>query len=268
MCRLVLIEGVSGVGKSTTAVLLTARLQARGFRVERHLEGESASPLDLFLVAYLPILEYETLLAAYPSDAAAIASHTLFKADYALVRYMEGRYMQGFTPLFAGDLLQTLRAREFAYAPAQPVPMDVFTNVFRTRWAAFATDADFAVMDGSLVSHMTNDLMRSYNADAARITAHIEALARAVAAYAPIVFYLKTNDIRGGLARARENRGQEPPTEAQAAFWAQRAAMDAATLPALSVPVRSFTITAGTWDAAMDEMEAVLTGGKPYGQRV
>jgi len=62
MKNIIFIEGVSGVGKSTTVTLLSKKLRDTGYLVSRHLEGDPDSPLDLCWASYLTKSEYDTLL--------------------------------------------------------------------------------------------------------------------------------------------------------------------------------------------------------------
>lgn len=52
MKNLIFIEGVSGVGKSTTTTKLCKKLPESGYTAVCHLEGEIKSPVDLFWVAF------------------------------------------------------------------------------------------------------------------------------------------------------------------------------------------------------------------------
>jgi thymidylate kinase len=58
MRKIVFVEGVSGVGKSTTVVKLCDALIDHGFRAAFHLEGDADNPVDLVNCAYLTRLIY------------------------------------------------------------------------------------------------------------------------------------------------------------------------------------------------------------------
>ena len=113
---------------------------------------------------------------------------------------------------------------------------------------------DFAVFDASLVSHMTNDMMRNYNASPKEIIGHLQSLLRAVDKLNPIVFYLYSGDVRSRLIDARQNRKQAPLTNEQIAFWEKRKQLDLAVLPMLSVESIFLDISDNKWDSAVTEI--------------
>lgn len=54
--RLIFIEGISGVGKSTSAALLCDELQKMGFDNACYVEGDRNNPLDPFKGTYPPAI--------------------------------------------------------------------------------------------------------------------------------------------------------------------------------------------------------------------
>lgn len=66
---------------------------------------------------------------------------------------------------------------------------------------------DYAIFDASLISHMTNDMVRNYNASEDEILNHLKELLQSVRQLNPIVFYLSSNDVDNRLVMARQSRG-------------------------------------------------------------
>lgn len=62
---LVFIEGVSGVGKTTTATLLHDKLRAIGYDVNCYLEGASYNPLDPFDGGFPPTMPLSMFSETY-----------------------------------------------------------------------------------------------------------------------------------------------------------------------------------------------------------
>ena len=54
MNKIVFIEGVSGVGKTTTTALLSETLQDMSYKVNCYIEGDNNNPLDPFGGMYPP----------------------------------------------------------------------------------------------------------------------------------------------------------------------------------------------------------------------
>ncbi len=251
MTNAVFVEGVSGIGKSTTVRKLRDALRSSGHRAECFTEGDPNHPLDLCWVASLDAPDYEKLLEAYPSFSDALARNVVYRGNYVLLRYQIGQ-----TPLFPGELDGTLRAREFCYNPGRDVvPLRRFTEVFVRMWEHFAQGEgakyDYAVFDASLVTHMTNDLIRNYGASDEELVGHLEELLRAIRGLNPVIFYLSSDDVRERLIRARKSRGQTHPDDAKIAYWEGRKRKDLSILPRLSAMSRIIRIENDDWDSVI-----------------
>lgn len=75
MKKLVFIEGVSGVGKSTLTQKARNKLREMGFSVDYYLEFDSTNPIDFYCVAYFKQNEYSDLLVKYKEFASAIMNN-------------------------------------------------------------------------------------------------------------------------------------------------------------------------------------------------
>jgi len=253
MKNIIFIEGISGVGKTTSVSLLKNKLCELGYKTSYHLEGDPDSPLDLCWVSYLAELEYKKILSSYPEFADELSKNIVFQSDYVLLRYQTGR-----TALYSTELHEKLHQQEFCYNPTNTVQLSKFTDVFLDLWKRFAasdeTDCDYAIFDGSLVSHMTNDLIRNYNAREDELVKHLEGLLQTIHHLNPIIFYLSSDNVSERLIKARISREQTPLTNEQIAFWQRRKEMDISILPNLSVHAQIIDISNENWDFAISEM--------------
>lgn len=217
MKNIIFIEGVSGVGKSTTVYNLGKELRRLGYSVNCHVERDPYSPLDLCGAAYLTMPEYEKLLVENPTFANELSRNIIYKDDYVLLRYQFER-----TPLYSPELHGELHKREFCYNPTNTSPISKFTEVFTNLWKQFAnsedTKNDFAIFDASLVGHITNDLTRNYNATKDELVDHMETLLQIIRLINPIVFYLSSNNVVERLIKARSSRRETPPDDGRIEF--------------------------------------------------
>ena len=130
MKKLVFIEGVSGVGKSTTVNLLSKMLIEKNYSVDYHIEGDPLSPIDLCWTAYLTTEEYEDILQRYRSCTNDIIDNTIWNGEYVLLRYQIER-----TPLYPHELFKELHNKEFCHNPENStVPLHKYTEVFLGLW--------------------------------------------------------------------------------------------------------------------------------------
>lgn len=258
MKNIIFIEGVSGVGKSTTVSALGGKLRNLGYSVSCHFEGDPDSPLDLCWTAYLTIPEYETLIASYPEYANEFLSNIIFQGEYILLRYQVGR-----KKLYSQCIHDELHKLEFCYNPTNIVPLSKFTEVFLNLWNRFAESdevkMDYVIFDASLVSHMTNDLVRNYNAAENEMVRHLEVLLETVKQLNPIVFYLSSQDVAKRLIKARQCREQTPPTGEQIKFWEKRKQMDSSVLSRLLIESHIKDISQDNWNSVIDEIVSHVT---------
>lgn len=258
MKNIIFIEGVSGVGKSTTVTQLSKKLRTLGYSVSYHIEGDPDSPLDLCWVSYLTKSEYDSLLISYPTFADELSKNIVYQSEYILLRYQVGR-----TALYSPELYDELHRREFCYNPTEIAPLSKFTEVFLNLWKQFINSdevtLDYAIFDASLVSHMTSDLMRNYNASAAEMVKHLEALLDIINHLNPVVFYLTSADVSERLLTARESRSQAPPTNEQILFWEKRKDIDISVLSRLSVKSYIKDISTEDWDSVISEIISHVT---------
>lgn len=257
---MIFIEGVSGVGKSTAVRTLAERLREAGFRVAEHYEGDADSPLDLCWVAYLTPEEYAAVLARFPAEREILKTHTRCAGSYCLVRYRVDR-----VPLYSEKLDRDMHSREFCFREGNDLPLSVFTEVFSGLWRRYLrncpAELDYDIYDASLVSHMTNDLMRGYHATPEELTAHLSALLEIVGEMHPVIFYLYTDDVSKRVKSARVSRNQPPLTAEKLQFWVDRMAMDLRVLPNLRADIRYIDISRGDWTQALEAMYRSLADG-------
>ena len=252
MKKLVFVEGVSGVGKSTTALKLRDALNDYGFRAVCHLEGDADNPVDFFNCAYLTKAEFSQLLQGYPSDKYALINNSVQETDYVLVRYGDCN-----ASYFTQQLFDVLRSHEGFYKPVNPINIDQYTQVFVDCWRRYLRqdqgNEDFVIFDGSFLFHRANDLIQNYNATNEMIAAHLKALLSAMSPYKPNLFYLSSKDVGERLIQARESRGQATATEAQIAFEVERKVRQIQVLNLLPIQVSIIDIS-DSWKNTIDDM--------------
>jgi hypothetical protein len=252
MKKIIFIEGVSGVGKSTATAMLCGALNERGLRALCYLEGDTENPVDFYNCAYLTKTEFNQILQAYPHDMGALISKSIQEPDYVLVRYGDSD-----KSFFAGSLLSQLKAHEGFYAPAQPIGIAAYTQVYVNCWQRFLqqdhSNIDYIIFDGGFLYHRSNDLMRDYGADNETIASHLNSLLNAMCPYNPLIFYLSTDDVGKRFVLARESRGDPPATEQRITQELNRKVRQLQILELLPIKANVLDVSSG-WEKVVGEI--------------
>ena len=253
MPKLIFVEGVSGVGKSTTTQKLCDKLRGMGYSVDRYREFDFPNPIDFYSTAYFNKEEYDAVLSEYCEFTEDIKGNTVIADDTRLVRYYNQK-----TPLFSEPLLDLFREREFCWNPINPIPLSVYTRVYTSVWERFGQDTsnqlDYLIFDGSLIHHPINDMTRNYNAMCEQIICHLNTLIETVGSFNPQIVYLSSDDVAERLKKARISRGETPPSDEQIRFWKNRKDMDLNVMRRLLIPYDIHDISQENWDSEIDVM--------------
>ena len=246
MTKLIFVEGVSGVGKSTMAKKLCEDLRSEGKTAKTYVEFDYTNPIDFYCVAYYSAEEYETLCAEYPQHEKTIQTNTVPAGNARLIHYFNED-----TPLFEEPLLSEFMEREFCYNPRNPVSFEDYSEAYVAVWknfvASLSGDVDFIIFDGSLLHHPINDMIRNYSATKEQVLTHTQKLLDSLGKTEYELYYLQTDDIEKQLKTAYRNRGQNTPDSADILFWENRYTYDRFVLSNIDCNCRVYDVT-DKWD--------------------
>lgn len=253
LTKLIFIEGVSGVGKSTMVQTLQKELTDLGYKVKSYLEGDYTNPIDFYHTAYFTAHEYEKLGYKYSYNREIINMNTIKVDDIRLIRYAKGKEF-----IFEEPLLSTLIENEFCYHPKRIIAMDNFISVYEKIWNNYQKslngEFDFIVFDGSLLHHPLNDIINNYHITGEQAVPFITALLNAIGLTEKYIFYLKTDNISIQLQIAYKERNRLKPTCKQIEFWERRFKDDMVVLNSINENFQILNISNNCWDKAKKEI--------------
>ena len=205
MAHLILVEGIAGTGKSTTARKLEEILKAQGADVLCFQEGH-LHPCDLAWHARVPLPIYEELLRTYEAQRDLLTRYTSVEGRYAYVAY---------TKLGVGPHHPLFRALK-GYEPYQGrVSLDQFKALHLSRWQSFAErvkeDAATYIFECAFLQNHVSELMLTYRASPEAITEHMRTLIETVRPLAPLLIYLSPADVPWVINHAAEERKSDSP---------------------------------------------------------
>ncbi|MBX3060540.1 MAG: hypothetical protein KF770_29130 [Anaerolineae bacterium] len=202
MTKLILVEGLPGSGKTTTAVFIANWLQERGVDTAVFLEGDLNHPADFESVAYLDRQEYVELLAQFPAETAFLQSQVIQEGEGYSFRY---RALQQSYPHLPEPLINTLAQHEIY---EQPVP--TFQRLLRRRWQRFVETAvpgnTTYIFECCFLQNPLTMLLGRHDEPVDVAEAFVLELADVVRGLRPCLIYLHPGEVRATLTRIAGER--------------------------------------------------------------
>jgi hypothetical protein len=194
-CKLILVEGLCGTGKSTLAERLHHYLVQQGISSRFYDEGAKGHPTSLNWHAFFRDEEYKDLLLRYPDTANEIRSRAIKNGSNYLIPYRE---VNEFNKLDA--LYSELKSRELCWTDSPVAALSEFTYSIQRQWARFAelssTSEEVYVLEAVFFQHQIHDLLGHYQAVDRHIEQHIQGITDQIAAMHPVVIYLTQPSVR------------------------------------------------------------------------
>ena len=201
--KLILVEGIPGSGKTTTARFVCDWLEEHGKHPALFLEGDWHHPADYESVACLTGPEYAELLAQFPDQADFLAQQAWQEDGEWFFRYHELQYEH--SDHRPAALFETLARFEIYNLPAEK-----HWRLLLKSWQKFAARAaseDLVyVFECCFLQNPTTTLLAWHNLSETAVRQHVLSLAQAVGPLQPKLIYLARQDVAATLESARAER--------------------------------------------------------------
>jgi len=201
--KLILIEGLPGSGKSTTAQLTNEILNEMNIDTELFLEGNFEHPADYQAVSYFTASEFTDLIAHYKEFESLIISCTIKrKDDYLLLR---NKLREKKLP---DEFLSKIRKNDI-----YELPLELHIELITEKWEQFRDDAlngnKIFIFDCSFIQNPVTIGMIKYGASNVVVINFIMRLAEIIESLNPILIYVDQADIERSFKLAIETRPGE-----------------------------------------------------------
>ena len=207
--RLILIEGIPGSGKTTTARKVKEYFEDRGQKVKLFTEGD-AHPADMAWNAYVPINEYKVLLENNPKYAEIIKQYAQVEKEYVLIAYTK----LGLTP-GENELMKYFEEHEIYDGR---VDLETFKTLHLKRWQEFGENLDddtIVVFECAYLQNHVNELMGFHNKEVDFIVDYMISLIKTVEKLNPKLVYLTQQNIFETIDRVAKERVSPDKTKWQ-----------------------------------------------------
>ena len=272
MAQLIMVEGLPGSGKSTTAHFLGEWLAGRGHAVAAFPEGRADHPVDFEQVAVLSTEAFIGLVGDFPEQGEDLMRGAQKSGDSWLVRYGQRR-------AWPCELRARL-AEHDAYDGA--VSPELHRRLLRESWDAFGDKAahgeEVYLFECVLIQNPLCALMARFDEPLHVIEGHIRALAESVSTLNPALVYLDPGEPTAALERVAAERPAEwlesvigyhcgqgyglargfTGFEGYVDFMRRRREVELDLLPRLGVPTLHVEVGDGDWDTHRSRITAFL----------
>jgi ABC-type dipeptide/oligopeptide/nickel transport system ATPase component len=204
--KLILVEGLPGSGKSTTAKLIHELLTENQVPAELYMEGDLDHPADYEGVAYFTEEEFEQLLKKSGSLSKIFQDRVTIKRGRRLLPYMKIKNELGSG--FPDELLAAISKKD-----VYELPMEENIAVISESWEEFATQAaaeeKVYIFECCFIQNPVTVGMVKYGASDEATIQYIKKLAEAVESLNPLLVYVKQEDIEKSFRKAVTERPDE-----------------------------------------------------------
>jgi len=205
--KLILVEGLPGSGKSTTAQLIKEILDEMNVPSLLFFEGNSDHPADYEAWSYFPKADFTELLEKYKP----FQSHLIKNAVPQLEGYVLSRnkFREGLSDESIPENLEKQLCENDIYE----LPFELNKQLITARWQAFADQAvkgeTIYIFECCFIQNPVTIGMIKYDTEDILVMNYIKGLADIIEPLNPILIYIDQKDLRQSFLKAVKERPKE-----------------------------------------------------------
>jgi len=204
--KLILIEGVPGSGKTTTARFVCDWLTGQGRRAALFLEGDWNHPADYESVACLDENQFAALKRRFPAWADFLKQHA--RPDHGEWFFSYRKLQHEHAEQMLGALFDALAQYEI-----YELPVEKYQRLVRLGWQNFTTRAldedQTYVFECCFLQNPLTTLLARHNLPEADARQFVLELAEIIRPLQPVLIHLTQSDVGNTLEKVRGERPQE-----------------------------------------------------------
>ncbi|MBB6453103.1 hypothetical protein HNQ94_001551 [Salirhabdus euzebyi] len=202
--KLIMVEGVPGSGKSTTAKYIYEKLKEKGIDVRFFPEGDTEHPADYESVAYLSEEQLKKVMALYPDDQPLIEKFTEKKGDFYFVHYYD---------LYHEQPDKEYLVRSFQVYDIYEQPLEIFEKLALDYWKEFVEEAKkndvIYLFECCYIQNSFTKFIAYHNANIDKWNHFIQQVSKVVNPLHPKLIYLYQDNIEPAFTRVYEKRSAQ-----------------------------------------------------------
>jgi hypothetical protein len=202
--KLILLEGIPGSGKTTSAINLQSFLENNRIPSCFWREGDFDHPADFEGIACLTKAGYQDLASRYPKLVELFQEYTSVCGDDYLLKYCK---IQHLYPQMIDQALIDELSRLDVY---DGLPLEAYCRLALDRWRGFCNatknSVEVTLMECVFLQNPLTVLLARHNTGPIFARQHIEKLTDVIRELNPLVIYLHPRDVTAALQHVRAER--------------------------------------------------------------
>ncbi|MFE8699275.1 hypothetical protein ACFYKX_01425 [Cytobacillus sp. FJAT-54145] len=204
--KLIIVEGLPGFGKSTTANFIRDLLEEKGIKNQLFLEGNLDHPADYDGVSCHTEAELQHLLSNHLEVKDILQNNVVEKGDKYFLPYqkMKNEY---------GSKLSTELFNEIFKKDIYELALDQNINLIVDKWTEFAQHAlnenKTYIFECCFIQNPVTVGMIKYNASKEVVRDYVHRLQEVIKGLDPLLIYVEQDDLEFSFKKAIQERPQE-----------------------------------------------------------
>ena len=204
--KLILVEGIPGAGKTSTASYISSYLNQKNIANKLYKEGDLDHPADYESTACLSKDEYREIQSQLKVDKRLFSNYTTNKEDYYLIEY--GKLYHDKKINISNEILNRL-----ADSDIYNLPLAKHSHLIKDKWINFAkkavTQEQLYIFECCFLQNPLTTMMAYHNTSKDYIIKHIKELKKAISELSPLLILLEPKNIEDQFDRVKKERSEE-----------------------------------------------------------
>ncbi|WP_160031507.1 hypothetical protein [Paenibacillus sp. An7] len=204
--KLILVEGLPGFGKSTTAQLIHEILTEHNMRSQLFLEGNLDHPADYDGVAYFKQHTYDELLRTHEEFRNVLNNYTTIQDDNYFIEYR--KMVNEYGSRIPNELVQEIFKNDI-----YELTLNQNRKLITERWRQFAElslhGTDIYIFECCFIQNPVTIGMIKYGAKKEEVISYVIELEAIVENLNPLLIYVEQSDLDHSLRKAIKERPEE-----------------------------------------------------------
>ena len=204
--KLIIVEGLPGFGKSTTAKLINEILSQNKIEVELFLEGNLNHPADYDGVSYFNKFEFDRLVSNSGDFKEVLLKRVLKKGSNYLLPYR--KIKNEFGDQFSDELCNDISRNDI-----YELPFDKNVELIADKWNDFAEialeDNKVYIFECCFIQNPLTIGMIKYGEQKEKIINYVMKVAKIIENLNPMLFYVEQDDLEFSFRKALKERNPE-----------------------------------------------------------